>query len=434
MIILMGYVGRFVASFFLWIEIYALAYLLAREKFSIEKINKVDYLIIFITAVIQMYQLPELQGKINPGLASSIMCILFSVFLRQKLKRSILWGLGVIMVSNLLAFPVQMINGWWIPYFDWDFAMAMTIFYYPFQLIVVYFLYQFLSNSNQTRLLIVIQNVYSRLYKILAGVFISMMIYLIFISVQMTDSQSRFDFDIYISIGFALLSVPVFMVIIGYIDYQNKQLKAKSEYMKTYSISLEMLYHEMRAYRHDIDNILLSIKLMIEEGKLDDLKCYFEDKIESLSGVDVDLYNLMMSLEMITDHAVKSLMLSKLKKAKSLGLDIEICIDELTEFYSIADIDMCRILGILLDNAIEAASTSDEKSLSISIKHYVKSIDVSISNSMIGEVNSIQKLGSKERGIGLKSLEAILRRNEHVKLKTFISNSGYEQVISFHYI
>ncbi len=431
MIILIGYGVRFIASFFLWIAIYSIACLLASERFSFKNFDRVDYLLVFLTAVIQLYQLPEIVESVNLGIASVSMCILFLIFLKRKLNRSILWNMGIMTLSNLISFPVQIFNVWWITYLGWDFGASITVFYYPFQLAFVILLYQFLLNSYQSRLLVIIQNIYSRFYMILGGIFIATMAYFVYCSPQFSNAQSRVDFDADALIWTALLSVPVFIAIIGYVDYQNKQLKAQSEYLKAYSISLEMLYHEMRAYRHDIDNILLSIKLMIEDGKLDDLKCYFEDKIENLSGIDIDLYNLMMRLEMIGDHAVKSLLLSKLKQAESQELNIEIHIDELTEFKDVADIDLCRIFGILLDNAIEAASGTEERALGIIIKHHERSIDVTISNSIIGELNSIHKVCNKDRGIGLKSLNAILRRYEHIKHRTFVSDNGYEQVISF---
>ncbi|MBQ6687401.1 MAG: GHKL domain-containing protein [Bacilli bacterium] len=87
--------------------------------------------------------------------------------------------------------------------------------------------------------------------------------------------------------------------------------------------------------------------------------------------------------------------------------------------------NMCETLGVLVDNALEAASKSHEKSILIDFSEEKEYIHINISNTF-DDIIDIDKLGEKDystkgnlRGIGLFSL---FRKND-VKLKNKIINN-----------
>ena len=95
--------------------------------------------------------------------------------------------------------------------------------------------------------------------------------------------------------------------------------------------------------------------------------------------------------------------------------------------------DLTRIIGVYLDNAIEAASTSKDKKLGIEIYEVKGIIQIIISNTYDNAIEK-DKVGNerystkgKNRGHGL--LKRILNENNRIISETKITNSLYIQTI-----
>lgn len=99
-------------------------------------------------------------------------------------------------------------------------------------------------------------------------------------------------------------------------------------------------------------------------------------------------------------------------------------------------IDLCRILGILLDNAIEAAVLCANPVLNLGIIKKQRSISFIVINSFEGETPKIHEIyvrgfstNGTGRGIGLANLKSILSNYYNTILDTSIEDNLFIQNI-----
>ena len=121
-------------------------------------------------------------------------------------------------------------------------------------------------------------------------------------------------------------------------QYQNEIIAKHYE-------EVQNIYKEMRGWRHDYHNHIQTMKAYIALSQTDKLDAYLDRLDADLGAVDtvVKTGNIM----------VDAILNSKLSLAKSHGIIIN-AKATIPDEISIIDIDLCVIIGNLLDNAIEA--------------------------------------------------------------------------------
>ncbi|MFW2491749.1 sensor histidine kinase [Clostridium chromiireducens] len=216
------------------------------------------------------------------------------------------------------------------------------------------------------------------------------------------------------------------------IEFKNKKMEFDN--LQEYTSNLESMYNDMRKFRHDYINILSSMTGYFENKDLDGLEEFFNKKIlnlsESISKKDYKLDKL----QNIKVTEIKGLLSSKVIRAQELGIDVFIDIMEPVEFINMDVIDLCKSIGILLDNAIEAALLCIDPSLKIGIINKKNSIVILIMNSCLKENPPIYKMFQKgfstkgtNRGLGLSSLHEVLSNYPYISLDTSIVNEEFIQ-------
>lgn len=238
-------------------------------------------------------------------------------------------------------------------------------------------------------------------------------------------------------IYFILLMVTMYILIISI----TKELKIKNrqsqfESLQEYTIKLEALYMDMRTFRHDYINILSSMGGYIESKDIDGLSVFFNNNIMPLSkGIESNNFRIGL-LKNIKLPEVKGIMSSKIISAQELGIDVFIDIMEPIEKINMDIIDLCRSLGILIDNAIEAALNCRQPSLKIAFINKNNSVLISIINSYSEDLPPIYKIFQKgfstkgeNRGLGLSNLKKIIENHNNVILDTFIEDDEFIQNI-----
>ena len=100
-------------------------------------------------------------------------------------------------------------------------------------------------------------------------------------------------------------------------------------------------------------------------------------------------------------------------------------------------IDLCKVVGILIDNAIEASLESEMKELHVGIETGDGSASIIIANTCINEpnVNHLFKRGvstkGKNRGLGLCNVKNILAQYPSVFLQTTVDQNFFFQELVF---
>lgn len=216
------------------------------------------------------------------------------------------------------------------------------------------------------------------------------------------------------------------------------QVKIK-EYktMIDYTNQIENLYINLNQIRHDYPNIILSLHNFIVDKDLPALENYFFTKILPLETELSAMDSILKVLTNIKCIELKSILYTKLITAHNKNIKVSLYAPEVINQISMETLDLVRIMGIFLDNAIEASVQAEYPFLDVSILALEKSIKISISNSCPVEkimLETIYNFGfsskGASRGIGLHSALTILEQYENIVSKTTSENFCFSQELT----
>lgn len=156
--------------------------------------------------------------------------------------------------------------------------------------------------------------------------------------------------------GGALLEVSLFFLVEGTLYFYKKGFeyrteRFRSELMEHSYGEIRNIYMDMRGWRHDYHNHMQVMKARLDMGDMEGLGKYLEELEQELDRVDT----LVKSGNLMADAILNS----KLTLARRHGISIN-CKAKLPERLPVEDVDLCVILGNLLDNAIEACGQVEE--------------------------------------------------------------------------
>ena len=221
------------------------------------------------------------------------------------------------------------------------------------------------------------------------------------------------------------------------LDIKNKEEELKN--IIEYTKNLEMLYTQIRIFKHDYTNILSAMGGYIQEKKYEGLENFFYERIVPLSK-DMDKKNIKIgTLKNLKIPELKGVLSSKMIMSQEKGIDINIEIVNAVEYINFDIIDLCRSVGILLDNAIEEALNCENPKVQLAIidDEFITTIII-VNNHKQGNIN-LQKIFSKgfstkgeNRGLGLYNLKLILDNYKNITLSTTFNddNNEFKQILN----
>lgn len=248
---------------------------------------------------------------------------------------------------------------------------------------------------------------------------------------------------IYLTVCIAtLLCLYIFSFVMTYLnhnsafkDYELKTKTEEIEKMKIYNRIIEDLYTEIRQFKHDYKNVISSIDGYLSEDKYEDLKKYFYKNLIS-ERENINKLDVMINLNKIEIPSLKGVISSKFKLLQDNHIDFKIDIPENIEESPIDDFDLCKIIGILIDNAIEATCETNVREISFGVIKVEDSMIFVISNTFNEEDKTpIHKMFEKEfstkgknRGIGLYFVRNLIdKKYKNILLNTFIEKNVFTQ-------
>lgn len=260
----------------------------------------------------------------------------------------------------------------------------------------------------------------------------------IFIAMLLITAFFIFNFSYGESIGYSygviafngILFLALFIAIatLMWFLYQNIQQKQAAkhmlwqyEHLQSYTKKIEELYNSMRGFRHDYVNVLSTLSGYINDNDMPHLKDYFYNEILPASQTITKSDTKLGSLAQIQILELKSLLSSKLIYAMGLNIEVDLELSETIADIPMKIVDLARILGIFLDNAIEAALVSDEKLIQVCFLRKEDCLMIILRNSSSSPVLPLSKLtdwgiSNKDDhpGIGLHNAKNILNGYHHV--------------------
>ena len=217
------------------------------------------------------------------------------------------------------------------------------------------------------------------------------------------------------------------------LEQTSKDLESE----KIYNQTLTLLHDNIRCFKHDFDNIIQILGGYIDLNDMNGLRKYYKSLLAECKLTN----NLnILNPQTINNPSIYSLLNNKYYKASEYNVTINFEIfSDLSKINS--DIyELSRILGILLDNAIEAARETDEKIINIILKSDKRKKIFIIENSCVDNNISTTKIFEKgystkenNSGIGLWKVHKILAKNTDIDLFTTVKNNMFKQELSVYY-
>ncbi|MGQ7358446.1 sensor histidine kinase [Streptococcus suis] len=244
-----------------------------------------------------------------------------------------------------------------------------------------------------------------------------------------------------------LIYFTIFIVSMLYLNYQKKEKQDKEiQELKDkqladlgrYSRHIESLYKEIRSFRHDYTNILVSLNEAIKAEDIVAIRTIYHEVIADSDRKFYDGKYDIARLSNIQNPAVKSLLSSKMLEAQKKGIAISVEVDAEIEPPALELIEFITILSILLDNAIDAAERCTNGNIVFAyFQEYDRKIVVventtvedKVSTSHIFEYGHSTK--GDNRGIGLANVKAILHKYPKFSISTNSSNHRFVQELVF---
>lgn len=201
--------------------------------------------------------------------------------------------------------------------------------------------------------------------------------------------------------------------------YQQEQ---EIETLKMYNKTLSLCTTNIKNFRNDFDMILQDIGGYIKYGEFESLKKYYQAISEEYKDVkSLSVLNPMV----INESAVYNIVSNKYYLAKEQGIEVEMEIMMNFKEVKINTYELGRILGILLDNAIEAARGATEKKIYLYFQMRKGKDFIRIANTYKEEEIDISKIfekgfstKAKNHGLGLWEVKQILDKHDNIDLYT----------------
>lgn len=216
-----------------------------------------------------------------------------------------------------------------------------------------------------------------------------------------------------------------------------EKTEADLENEKIYNKTLTLLHDNIRGFKHDFNNIVQAIGGYIALNDMDGLKDYYNRLLDECKLTN----NLnLLNPETINNPSIYSLLTNKYYLACEKGITMTFSIFTDLSKINFNMYDFSRILGILLDNAIEAAEESNEKLIEIEFSSDSKKQlfiirnsckDTNISTTKIFEKGYSTK--NRNSGFGLWKVHKILSKNTNLDLFTTISDDMFSQQLAVFY-
>lgn len=204
-------------------------------------------------------------------------------------------------------------------------------------------------------------------------------------------------------------------------DYQ---IKMQTELIK-YTTLLEKNYDKLRFFKHDYANILLTLEIFIRENDMENLQKYYFDLVKNFNDFTKSIPKQIDNIHFIKDKPLKSIIFDKLNNADNQKINAVLIVKENITFNDNL-LDLCRVLGILLDNSIEAANSCvNDRFIYVSFVRKDNEISISIKNSYKDNlnINDLYKNGyttkGRNHGQGLEEVRYIVNqhKNWHFNIK-----------------
>lgn len=211
-----------------------------------------------------------------------------------------------------------------------------------------------------------------------------------------------------------------------------KLANRKSKFVEQYNDSVS-------AFKHDFDNIITTIGGYIKTNDMEGLKKYYSELEKDCQKVNT---LRVLGSDIVKNNGIRNLLIKKYDVADSKDVKIDFTFLMDVSKINMKSYQFSRILGILLDNAIEASSECDKKIVNLIFREdtvYRRQL-VTIENTYNDKNVDTKKIFNKgvsgksnHTGLGLWEVNKLVSKNSNVKLLTSKNGDFFVQQLEIYY-
>ena len=185
----------------------------------------------------------------------------------------------------------------------------------------------------------------------------------------------------------------------------------------------ELALDNYRISTHENKNQLKTIRNMSKDKKVES----YIDALLNDSSEDND-EKLLNVIQKIPDGGLKGIIYTKL-------VDIKITADKISKIDDVTLTHICEILGVFLDNAIDASLEVDDVYVAIELYDEDGDINVSVSNGYKGyiDIDSMNQIGLTTKGsghgYGLSLANYLINKDPKLEKRSEVTEDSFTQII-----
>ena len=236
----------------------------------------------------------------------------------------------------------------------------------------------------------------------------------------------------YINVLFIL---GLFVILVMMISNERKKESLKEQYkqMLSYVTKYEKIITEQGKANHEYKNQLMVIRGYAQMNNIPKLTAYLDSIIKDYKKTQSSY--LIKELNKFPEGGIKGLLYYKLsmmedEKIKYI-IDVESGIKTKLKGLKVEEYkNITKILGVLLDNAIESSKKSKKKNVIINVEKSKNEVIFSVSNTYKGKIK-IEKIGTgytskgTKHGYGLKLVKDIIENNKGYGMNNYLEDDYY---------
>lgn len=213
----------------------------------------------------------------------------------------------------------------------------------------------------------------------------------------------------------------------------------KLQSAEEYNHSLRVLHDNVRSFKHDFDNMVTTIGGYIKTNDMKGLESYYSELVDDCQRVN-NLY--ILNPEVVNNDGIYNLLTKKYNEADSKDIKVNITFLLDLGTLNMKIYEFARILGILLDNAIEAGSECEEKIINLTFRDDNKNhrqliiIENTYADKNVDTEKIFEKgISGKENhtGLGLWKVRKLVKKNNNINLYTTKTEKFFKQQLEIYY-
>lgn len=395
------------------------------------KFVRKDY--IFITGIII---LSAILYNVYASQALVLVVIMIIILFYSKVRW---YSIVIVLMSTLLSYLTNFITVVISLYTE---DIIHNIYLFTIFHLLIYIILSLILAHLFKHLLIKLRYIYlyisKRYYFIISFVLAIAFIY--FYIISQTNLQENNSLKFY-AIIFVSVIVFLSLVILLLSAFALREMKYKRKLQEIeayyeYTLRIESINNEMRKFRHDYVNILTTLSDYIREDDMPGLRKYFNENIVPMKDKLKTRSIKMNGIEKLKVREIKGLITTKIIQAQEKRIPISIEVPDEIDRIDMNTVELSRIIGIIVDNAIEASENLEEPLINIAFIDNEESVTFIVMNKCSDDIPKIHELFEQgfstkgdNRGLGLSTLKELTDSNENVLLDTVIENGYFVQKV-----